>query len=602
MAIHGRATALSSIVARNSDGTGNNIANPTWGTAGGTYVRITDTTYGTPDGLSWDTPKSNGGVLPSPVVVADNTVSAHDNVDIPNSFGVNETFQFFGQFLAHDISQARPGARGENSEPLLDGGTFPATRDASIIDDEGIRQTVTNTTSYLDLSMVYGKSDTVQSLLRQPDTGRLIMSDDDLLPTIASVAQIHGRDSMELLPLFLLVPTSDQLAATGDERAFQSPQLLSYHTMFARNHNYHADRLEDLYPDWSADEIFEAARALNEAEFQSIVYDEFVAKLYGSGAVSEYAGYDQSVDASIINEWTTVANRYGHDQATDSLTGLDEAGNETFTFTLSETISKGATALQTEEDLNVWVRGQMAQQSQEIDGKFAHSVGILPLVPGVNLDLRALDIARGRDHGVNDYNNLRAGIGLSVYEDFDAFGAANGIDAVTIETLKTVYDNDISKLDALVGGLLEKDALGSQLGETFTAIGIQQYENLRNGDRFYYEERFKDHPELIAEIKATSFADIIARTTGVEHVYRDAFLAHERIGGDDGHDFLMGTNDADLIIGFGGSDVLIGRKGNDDLYGGAGHDKLRSAAAMAMISWPGARAEIKSLAAQAPTC
>ena len=564
-------TELSSIEARSNDGRGNNLANPDWGIAGGTYIRVTDVTYGTPDGTSWPYAYSLGGDLPETADVSTKVFGIGAQTDTPNSYGVNEHFQFFGQFLAHDISQAKPGT----TEPIFEtAGPVPLTRDAYVLDDFGMRQTVTSTTSYVDLSQVYGKSDAVESLLRKPGSAKLLLRADDTLPSVAEVAAAHGADAQAILPMFQVLPISADLPAAGDERVFQSPQLASIHAVWARNHNYHVENLTADHPDWTVDQIFESARILNEAEYQNIVFNEYVNKLYGTDALGSYSGYSDTVDASIINEFTTIANRFGHDQASDGLIGLDEAGREVFTKSLAEAIAETGAAIASEDQLNAWIRGQLAQSSQEIDGKVVPSAGNLEIAPGIVFDLKALDIARGRDHGVNDYNLLREGLGLSTYASFDAFAAAHNVDGETVSILKTVYNDDISKLDSLVGGLLEKDVPGSQLGETFTKLGIQQMQNLRDGDRFYFEERFKDMPDLLGQIKDVTMADIIARTTSIEHVYRDGFAAHDRIGGTSGNDHLTGTKDADLISGFDGDDHLYGKSGEDDLYGGAGRDLL----------------------------
>ena len=83
----------------------------------------------------------------------------------------------------------------------------------------------------------------------------------------------------------------------------------------------------------------------------------------------------------------------------------------------------------------------------------------------------------------------------------------------TLDALKEAYDDDISQLDSIVGGLVERKARGSILGETFTTLGVMQFEALRDGDRFLYLNRFKGDHDLIEAIKDTSLSDIIARTT-----------------------------------------------------------------------------------------
>src|SRR5665811_792017 len=119
----------------------------------------------------------------------------------------------------------------------------------------------------------------------------------------------------------------------------------------------------------------------------------------------------------------------------------------------------------------------------------------------------------------------------------------------------SVYDN-IDEVELWVGGLAEDKFFGSQLGKTFHTIVLDQFMRFRDGDRFFFEERFDDHPELLAMIKNTSFSEILVRVTGVDYFQDDAFIAHNRIGGDDGNNTLWGTDEHDLMIGFGGRDKI----------------------------------------------
>ena len=193
---------------------------------------------------------------------------------------------------------------------------------------------------------------------------------------------------------------------------------------------------------------------------------------------------------------------------------------------------------------------------------------------GAITDLNVLDIQRGRDHGVGDYNTLRGGLGLGTYASFEAFALDNNLDGAALQALIAVYGT-IASLDSIVGGLLEKHVAGSQLGATFTRLTVMQFENLRDGDRFYFENRFASDPGLLADIKATSLSDIILRNTDIQYLYHDAFAAHERIGGGAGSETLIGTAKKDLITGFAGNDTANGGDGDDDIYGGDGDDYLR---------------------------
>ena len=73
----------------------------------------------------------------------------------------------------------------------------------------------------------------------------------------------------------------------------------------------------------------EADRAITEAEWQHVVYDEYLPKLVGENAIKDYKGYKSSVNPAVINEWTTVAFRFGHDQSSNVFRTLAENGGST---------------------------------------------------------------------------------------------------------------------------------------------------------------------------------------------------------------------------------------------------------------------------------
>ena len=619
---------LTHLDARSPDGhnnDGDNNPSNDKGTHDSIFVRITENSY--PDGIGalpaqspglgiavdgpLPTPSDPGapGRLPSPRAVS-NAVMAQGTTDIPNSFGTNEFFQFFGQALTHDLAEA---ATGPSGDPLVFlAALFPFGRTPYEIEDS-VRQQINEETSFLDLSMVYGNSQIMLDLVRADLPGggqsaKLLLGADDLLPTIKEVADDAGLTSLEVLAIYrpagfggLPDPATNPDPATfenlffaGDNRVNQTPLLISQQTIWAREHNYQVDRLAPYAEKygWTQDQLFEAARAITEAEWQNVVYNEYLPKLIGEYALDEYDGYDPSVDPSIINEFTTVAFRFGHDQSSQNQQPLNEDGSAAnpgglfSLFTLAEAFTHGANAARTAEDLDAWLRGQLSKLTNEIDGFVVDgNRNTLFNIGGgaVTIDLEVFDIMRARDHGVWNYNDLREGLGLAAYDNFDDFGADNGIDPVRLQALKDVYGDDIDKLDSIIGGLLEEKYHDSQLGETLTKIIAIQFENLRDGDQFYYENRFEYDKKLLAEIENTSLADILKRTTGIDYIYHDAFAAHDRVSDTDGtvngsgnKDLAIGSDWKDLILTYGGDDDIYAGKGNDYIFAGRGDDLIWS--------------------------
>lgn len=585
----GKYFKLKHLEARDPEGLNNNPQD--LGAADDHTLRVTPNSY--PDGIG-----AMPVGLPTARAVSD-AVMAQGTADIPNSFGVNEWFQFFGQALTHDMAEASTGASGDPPQ-FIPGLPFPFTRTPY---EDGVatpRQQINEETSFLDLSMIYGNSHDRLDLARADLPGhsgqsaKLLLGLDGQLPTIKEVGLDAGITSLEVLAIMrpagfggLPDPATNPAPATfenlfyaGDNRVNQQPPLISQQIIWAREHNYQVDQLTPVAQKnhWSQDQLFEAARAITEAEWQKVVYDEYLPKLIGKDALAHYSGYKGTVDPSIINEWTTIAFRLGHDQTSNDFKLLTEGGSNALTLTLGTAFGLAGAAANvpgaghSSADIDAWIRGLTAQHSQQIDGLVVDGNRNLLFGIGVTVDLEVFDIQRGRDHGVWNYNELREGLGFSKYTSFDEFGAANNLDAARLAALKGVYGDDINKLDSIVGGLLERKVYDSQLGETFTKLNVMQFESVRDGDKYYYENRFAGNPELLAQIEHTSFAEIIERTTGVDHVYHDAFAAHNRISDTDGT--VDGSNAKDLAIGSHLNELIRTYGGDDDVWGGRGHDYI----------------------------
>ena len=100
----------------------------------------------------------------------------------------------------------------------------------------------------------------------------------------------------------------------------------------------------------------------------------------------------------------------------------------------------------------------------------------------VALDLAALNIQRGRDHGLPNYNQWRVHCGLPAAQSISDLHNEINNDTVR-DRLREVYGDDPDRIDLWVGGLVEDTLPDSQLGPTFSCIISDQFERLRAGDR-----------------------------------------------------------------------------------------------------------------------
>jgi Animal haem peroxidase len=145
------------------------------------------------------------------------------------------------------------------------------------------------------------------------------------------------------------------------------------------------------------------------------------------------------------------------------------------------------------------------------------------------VDLGAIDIERGRDHGMPTYNQLRQAYGLPARTSFTqitgessaAFPPGTNVDspasldfpqlfdvfnaevdqadedavegtptrftrgAPLAARLQAIYGN-VNNVDAFVGALAEPLVAGTEFGELQRAIWTREFQRLRDADRFYF--------------------------------------------------------------------------------------------------------------------
>ena len=103
------------------------------------------------------------------------------------------------------------------------------------------------------------------------------------------------------------------------------------------------------------------------------------------------------------------------------------------------------------------------------------------------MDLVALNVQRGRDHGIAPYVKWRSLCGLPTLRTWKQV-AQNANFPELVPRLQQLYGR-VDKLDLYVGGLIERKVPGSMLGATFQCIVGDQFKRLKMGDRFWYEEQ-----------------------------------------------------------------------------------------------------------------
>jgi hypothetical protein len=507
------------------DETGNNVANPTWGTPNTDLIRgASGARYG--DGIS----SMDSAGVPSPRAVS-NAVFAQSQ-PIYSRAGLSDYIWTWGQFLDHDLSLT-PG--NQESAPIAvptgDPSFDPQSTGAQVIpfhravfdtstgtSASNPRQQINLITGYIDGSQVYGSDSVRASWLRTGTGGTLKVTQTalgDLLPYNDGTMSNAGSPEVP--------DTSNTLFVAGDVRSNEQPTLACMHTLFVREHNRLAAQLQTQNPTWSDEDLYQKARNTVIAEIQHITYDEFLPALLGVGApLSPYKGYDASVNPGVAAVFSTAAYRLGHTLLSPMILRLNEDGSPVSAGPLSLRASffQATPPLIMSYGIEPYLRGLAAQRSQELDRFVIDDVrNFLFGQPGSGgLDLPSLNVQRGRDIGLPRFNDVRADYNLARKQSFSDVTS----DSQLAAALASMYGS-VDLMDVFVGFLVEDHIANSNVGETLFAVLSDQFTRSRAGDRYWYETYLSG--DEVQTIKQLTLSDIIRRNTSVQSLQNAVFFA-----------------------------------------------------------------------------
>jgi hypothetical protein len=561
---------------RSITGSGNNVANPTWGMTGTDLLRVSPVAYA--DGIS--SPSAPNSL--SPREISNNLdnqsnpmFSGLDNLGNPNAQRLSDYAYAWGQFIDHDMDltldnsgqafniPADPTRPNDQMgvEPFGRSNFDPNTGSST----SNPRQQINSVTAYFDLSQVYGSTAVVADALRTHSGGLLKTSPGNLLPydnlgyfTQDQINALNmANDAQQVSP--------DQLFAAGDRRANENIELLSLTTLFMRNHNRIATELAQQNPakfgftSWTDENLYQEARRLNIAEEEIITYDGYIPSILGPNALPAYTGYNPNVNAGIATEFSTVGFRFGHSLLSTTVgrdnndgTGITDVSPIDSTINLTEdffrpdlinpsgagvslTTTSGALDPHTSSDIGPILKALADGLPNETDLLLIDEVrnvlfGI-PNAPGT--DLAARDIQRARDHGIGTYNQVRVAYGLPAVTSFAGITS----DVTVQQALRATYGtnpdgtDNVNAVDPFVGMLAEDHVAGADVGPTAEAILAKQFAALRAGDRFFFlNERF-NLSELSLMQEGSTLAKVIENNTPITNLQRNVFFNRLTIRG-----------------------------------------------------------------------
>ncbi len=493
---------------RTADGKGNTSGD--LGTAGTVHLRNTTVAYA--DGAG--TP---GGADRKGAREISNLVNAQTGV-IPNSDSISGFFWNWGNIIDHDITLTRVADPAEifnipvpTGDPVFDprgrGNVTLEFQRSSSTTVDGIREQINANTAFIDASVVYGSDRSRSIELRTLDgTGRLKTGDNNLLPfNVNSLANQPGTGD----------PTTFFLA--GDVRSNENVALTALQTLLMREHNFWADSIKAGDPTLNDDGIYFRARAIVNAEMQCITYRDFLPILLGPDPLPSYTGFNLAVDPRVTLALSTAAFRVGHTLLPPVISQLNRRNESIGDIPLVSSTFKPI--LTTRVGIEPYLRGLANQVPQQVDPYMVDGMRNFQIggIRAAGFDLAALNIQRGRDHGLPSYNQTRIDYGLAPKATFAEMTSNLEIQS----RLASAYTSP-DDVDLWVGGLSEDHVNGGQVGELFAAILKDQFLRSRDGDRFWYES-YLDATTL-ATVQAQTLSIIIKRNTTItREIGDDAF-------------------------------------------------------------------------------
>ncbi|XP_053676616.1 peroxidase-like [Anopheles nili] len=534
---------------RSFDGTCNNLLNPSWGAANTPFVRILNPKYG--DGKSSPSLAKDGSQLPNARLLSVEVFKE----GVQNSPEFSLVNMQFGQIVAHDMALTR-GVRDPVTccangrlQPNRGARCFaiPVSSDDVMFTSRGIdclnmirtlntcdlnptnctqAEQLNLVTSFLDLSVVYGNSLEESTLLREPNTG------------LMKVEQRVGQDWPPRHPnpstsCSLRTP-AEACYLTGDARANQSPHLAMLQTTFVREHNRIAQRLLVLNPTWTSERVFQEARRINIAQYQDIVYTEWLPNFLGRSYMLERKliyqntsavnDYDATFIPMVINSHTTAAFRFFHSSIQGTLKLHEESRQSLSSIDINDHTNNPTILEQTSSRFADLLRGMttqpMGQNDISLDPATKHFLFRFNNMFGT--DLKALDIQRARDHGLPGYNDFAF---LCLNQRATTWSDLNQVLIPEAINLLSVYYKSVDDLDLSVGLAFEKKIDGTQTGMVMRCILNEQFKRTRKGDRYFYENGLRFTAKQLTEIRKSNMAKILCDTSvNVDQMQPAAFL------------------------------------------------------------------------------
>jgi hypothetical protein len=358
--------------------------------------------------------------------------------------------------------------------------------------DDGTPLTYANTeTHWWDASQLYGSTLDYQRKVRTGIDGKIGLSKDNLVaPDPNALVQMQ------------------QASLAGWWLGLEV-----FFSLFAREHNAICESLKQEYPEWSDENLFQHARLINAALLAKIHTVEWTTAILGHPALQI---------GMRANWWGLETERihklFGRLSKSELISGIP--GSEKDHFGIPYSLTEEFVAVYRmhpliPDEITFWslqdnrvlrktgfadIAGNKTQATCEAIGMedVIYSFGLMnpgavqlhnyPLAlqkferpDGILIDLAAHDILRIRELGVPRYTRFRELFHLKPVRTFEDLTS----NVEWREQIRKVYNNDIDRVDLMVGMFAEQPPAGFGFSDTAFRIFVLMASRRLNSDRFF---------------------------------------------------------------------------------------------------------------------
>ncbi|XP_073327904.1 eosinophil peroxidase [Pagrus major] len=566
---------------RSITGECNNRKYPRWGAANIPYSRWLPPEYedswGTPRGWDPEHTYHNATLPPVRLVSQEVLFTRNDNISLDST--LSHLLVEWGQWIDHDVVQTpqspstaafRTGADCTHTcsrdtpcfpiqIPLSDPrngvqSCMPFFRSAPScvagVLSHRHREQLNAITSFVDASMVYGSSTSLASALRNlssplgsmavnsqhsdqelahmPFLPRLQAHLDPCGPRNSTTSRASDRSKRQ--------ENTTSCFQAGDSRANEHLGMIALHTLFLREHNRLVKELQRLNPHWSPDTLYQEARKIMGAIHQILTWEHYLPRVISEGAMSRlmppYKGYDPEEDPTIANVFATAAFRFAHVTVQPVVSRLGPGyttNSQHPPLPLHHSLFASWRVVQ-EGGIDPVLRGLLLSPAklqtpgqmmvEELRERLFQAQGGMPL------DLGALNLQRGRDHGLPGYGSWRRFCSLSVPNTTSEL--AEILSNFTLAHKFQLLYGTPHNIDVWVGAISEPALPGGRVGPLLSCLLARQFRALRDGDKFWWErEGVFTNPQR-RHLHAVSLSRIICDNSHITHVPANPFSRTER--------------------------------------------------------------------------